>query len=85
MTTNKKEIPEELLTMRETALYLRCGISKVQQLISNGTLPSAKLRGSRLVRKSAIEELIASLETEKVIQNSAQELLEKLAGNNKEN
>ena len=81
MATDKKFIPEELLTRRETAVYLRCGLSKVQQLISNGTLPSAKLGGQRLVRKSALNELISSLETEGVVRNSAQELqglLEKL-------
>ena len=81
MATDKKFIPEELLTMRETAVYLRCGLSKVNKLVSNGTLPSAKLGGQRLVRKSALDELISSLEPEGVVRNSAEELqglLEKL-------
>lgn len=61
------ETNSELMTVPEVADYLRCGISKARKLLTDGTIKSIKLEGSRLIRKSAVDEFLISLEEEAAI------------------
>ena len=58
------ETNRELMTVREFADYIRCGITKARKLLADGTIKSIKLEGSRLIRKSDVDEFLNSLEEE---------------------
>ena len=52
---------EELLTIKEVARVLNCGIPYVYKLTDNGLLPYIKL-GHKRVRRSAVNEFILKYE-----------------------
>ncbi|OGL46797.1 MAG: hypothetical protein A2161_16550 [Candidatus Schekmanbacteria bacterium RBG_13_48_7] len=45
---------EEFLTVKETAVFLKMGISTLNRLIKNGKIPSYKVEGKRLFSKTEI-------------------------------
>lgn len=49
-----------LYTRVEVCPLLKCGLSKVDQLIKSGNLPSIKLGGQRLIRDTDLRDFIAS-------------------------
>jgi excisionase family DNA binding protein len=52
----------ETADINETGRLLGVGRSMVYELIGNGTLPSLQIGKRRLVRRSAIRQLVAELE-----------------------
>ena len=50
------------MTVLEFADYIRSGITKARGLLADGTIKSMKLDGTRLVRKSDVDEFLNSLE-----------------------
>ena len=48
---------EELLTVKETAEVLKCGLNYVYELINKGLLPCMKL-GHIKIRRSSLDEFI---------------------------
>jgi excisionase family DNA binding protein len=59
-------VPKEpmLLTLKETAMVLRLGRSKLYELMAAGKLRSVKIGGSRRISATALAEFIAALEAE---------------------
>jgi len=45
---------EEFLTVKETAVFLKMGVSTLNRLIKDGKIPSYKIEGKRLFQKSEI-------------------------------
>ena len=56
------EVEPETADINETGRLLDVGRSMVYELIGNGTLPSLQIGKRRLVRRSAIRQLVAELE-----------------------
>tara|TARA_R110002111_G_scaffold134116_1_gene200247 strand:+ start:192 stop:416 length:225 start_codon:yes stop_codon:yes gene_type:complete len=52
---------DELLTVREACGILKCGLTRLYQLMNKGEIKSVKLGKSRRITRSAINEFIASL------------------------
>jgi excisionase family DNA binding protein len=59
-------MPKEpiLLTLKETAVALRVGRSKLYELMAAGKLRSVKIGGSRRIPATALAEFVAALEAE---------------------
>jgi excisionase family DNA binding protein len=59
-------VPKEpmLLTLKETAVVLRVGRSKLYELMAAGRLRSVKIGGSRRIPATALAEFVAALEAE---------------------
>ena len=59
-------VPKEpmLLTLKETAMVLRLGRSKLYELMAAGRLRSVKIGGSRRISATALAEFVAALEAE---------------------
>jgi excisionase family DNA binding protein len=59
-------VPKEpmLLTLKETAMMLRLGRSKLYELMAAGKLRSVKIGGSRRISATALAEFVAALEAE---------------------
>ena len=57
-----REAEPETADINETGRLLGVGRSTVYELIGNGTLPSLQIGKRRLVRRSAIRQLVAELE-----------------------
>jgi excisionase family DNA binding protein len=59
-------VPKEpmLLTLKETAMVLRLGRSKLYELMAAGKLRSVKIGGSRRISATALAEFVAALEAE---------------------
>ena len=59
-------VPKEpmLLTLKETAVALRLGRSKLYDLMAAGKLRSVKVGGSRRIPATALAEFVAALEAE---------------------
>jgi excisionase family DNA binding protein len=59
-------VPKEpmLLTLKETAMVLRLGRSKLYELMAAGKLRSVKIGGSRRIPATALAEFVAALEAE---------------------
>jgi excisionase family DNA binding protein len=56
---NKRtETPEGLLTLDDLTQYLSCSRTFAAKLISDGTLPSLKIRSLRRVRRSDVDAYI---------------------------
>jgi excisionase family DNA binding protein len=53
-----------LLTLKETAVALRLGRSKLYELMAAGKLRSVKIGGSRRISATALAEFVAALEAE---------------------
>jgi excisionase family DNA binding protein len=53
-----------LLTLKETAVALRVGRSKLYELMAAGKLRSVKVGGSRRIPATALAEFVAALEAE---------------------
>jgi excisionase family DNA binding protein len=53
-----------LLTLKETAVLLRLGRSKLYELMAAGKLRSVKIGGSRRISATALAEFVAALEAE---------------------
>jgi excisionase family DNA binding protein len=53
-----------LLTLKETAVALRLGRSKLYELIAAGKLRSVKVGGSRRIPATALAEFVEALEAE---------------------
>jgi excisionase family DNA binding protein len=53
-----------LLTLKETAMVLRLGRSKLYELMAAGKLRSVKIGGSRRISATALAEFVAALEAE---------------------
>ena len=53
-----------LLTLKETAVVLRVGRSKLYELMAAGKLRSVKIGGSRRIPATALAEFVAALEAE---------------------
>ena len=53
-----------LLTLKETAVALRLGRSKLYELMAAGKLRSVKIGGSRRIPATALAEFVAALEAE---------------------
>ena len=51
-----------LLTLKETAVVLRVGRSKLYELIAAGKLRSVKIGGCRRISATALAEFVAALE-----------------------
>jgi len=51
-----------LLTLKETAVALRLGRSKLYELMAAGKLRSVKIGGSRRISATALAEFVAALE-----------------------
>jgi excisionase family DNA binding protein len=51
-----------LLTLKETAVALRVGRSKLYELMAAGKLRSVKIGGSRRISATALAEFVAALE-----------------------
>ena len=62
MTTKNPKTDREFMTVLEFADYIRSGITKARGLLADGTIKSMKLDGTRLVRKSDVDEFLNSLE-----------------------
>ena len=73
-----QELPE-LLTVQEAADYLRCTTAKLYWLMSDGTLPSHKVKGRRLISRQQIQDYVASTETKKSVRTKAKELAVQIA------
>ena len=73
-----QELPE-MLTVPEVADYLRCTAAKVYWLMTDNTLPSYKVKGSRLISRQQLQDYVASTVMEKSVQAKAQELVEEIA------
>ena len=59
-------MPKEpmLLTLKETAVALRLGRSKLYELMAAGKLRSVKIGGSRRISATALAEFVAALEAQ---------------------
>jgi len=59
-------VPKEpmLLTLKETAVALRLGRSKLYELMAAGKLRSVKIGGSHRIPATALAEFVAALEAE---------------------
>ena len=59
-------VPKEpmLLTLKETAVALRLGRSKLYELMAAGKLRSVKIGGSRRIPATALAEFVAALEAQ---------------------
>jgi excisionase family DNA binding protein len=59
-------VPKEpmLLTLKETAVALRLGRSKLYELMAAGKLRSVKIGGSRRISATALAEFVAALEAQ---------------------
>jgi excisionase family DNA binding protein len=59
-------VPKEpmLLTLKETAVVLRVGRSKLYELMAAGKLRSVKIGGSRRISATALAEFVAALEAQ---------------------
>jgi excisionase family DNA binding protein len=53
-----------LFTLKETAVALRVGRSKLYELMAAGKLRSVKIGGSRRIPATALAEFVAALEAE---------------------
>jgi excisionase family DNA binding protein len=53
-----------LLTLKETAVALRLGRSKLYELIAAGKLRSVKVGGSRRIPATALAEFVEALEAQ---------------------
>jgi excisionase family DNA binding protein len=53
-----------LLTLKETAVALRLGRSKLYELMAAGKLRSVKIGGSRRISATALAEFVAALEAQ---------------------
>jgi excisionase family DNA binding protein len=53
-----------LLTLKETAVALRVGRSKLYELMAAGKLRSVKIGGSRRIPATALAEFVAALEAQ---------------------
>lgn len=73
-----QELPE-MLTVEEASQYLRCTAAKLYWLMSDGTLPSHKVKGSRLISRQQIQDYVASTETKKSVRTKAKELADQIA------
>lgn len=51
-------------TRKEAALRLKCGTTKIDQIVRSGVLKSVKHGGTRLIRESDLREYVANLPTE---------------------
>lgn len=56
------EYYEELLTPREACNALRCGLTRLYQLIGDGSLNSVKLGKLRRIPRSSLNQFISNLE-----------------------
>ena len=73
-----QELPE-LMTVHEAAEYLRCTRPKLYSLMADGTLPSHKVQGSRLISRQQLQDYVASTETKKSVRTKAKELAVQIA------
>lgn len=51
-------------TRKEAAQRLKCGTTKIDQIVRSGVLKSVKHGGTRLIRESDLREYVANLPTE---------------------
>ena len=73
-----QELPE-LMTVHEAAEYLRCTRPKLYSLMADGTLPSHKVQGSRLISRQQLQDYVASTEVKKSVHTKLQEVVEEIA------
>lgn len=60
-TVQKPATHDELLTVKEGCEILKCGLTRLYQLMNRGQLRSVTMGKSRRIPRSAINEFIASL------------------------
>lgn len=60
-TAQKAPTYDELLTVKEACETLKCGLTRLYQLMNKGQLRSVTMGKSRRIPRSAINEFIASL------------------------
>lgn len=56
-----RAVPDIMLTVPETARALRCGVTKVRELIKSGAIPSVRIGGLRRVRFTDLEDYVRNL------------------------
>lgn len=55
----------ELLSIKEAAAVLNCGVTSFYKMLNNGQLKGVRLNGKTLIPRTELDEFIASLETYK--------------------
>lgn len=61
VTTGASEMPEEIMTLKEVAEYLKLAEKTAYRLAADGTIPGFKVGGSWRFRKAVIEDWIDRL------------------------